>query len=541
MSLEKIGDVKIFRPRLSSEVELRIEAEKNLRSNYRTGRYTDRKSINEILQHQFGFFTNLLEQLHPTVASLELLEFLLAVYDKTAEIDRLYKNNELNEKEKERWAELGPTVRRAIKYLAERVVLFAPEEPLNWSDEDTLAVTEKVWICAEQLTRYYIPSDQTFMIFPDDTILEINPEGSLHYLTLEVGNQCATEVQERTRLDTMNRDRFIPTPSFDLESSEHERILADAFRETIGISYLEALGTLRTLIDGAEPPKEGFPIPFVHRDKTLGSLSSHLGFPQQSVEQILAGFSISKSNLETEGREIWKPKQEYRAFRRGIFEVPHSTGTHLVFSKAMAKECAIQLIGGAVFQDLPPEWRSNQVNLALEALSNEAGKWFEQVVLDNLEAVGILGVKSLRNGIGQQDKRIPIPSDVGEIDYLGYSPKENLLVVGECKMVRGGFEPKYFRDEISEFVTGKKSYFGKFQKKVDWVRNNLTDICRALSSTRKYDVSINPAHVATAVITVYPTIVSCFTNDFPSVTITEVMVGYESNGSWPYKVGVYPC
>lgn len=540
MNFEELGGVKIFRPRASNEVKLRIEAEKNLRSEFAIGKYTDKQTINQILQHQFGFFISFLDQLLPMVASLDFLTFLLDEYDKTSEIDRLYKSDQLDNDDKERWASLGPTVRRAIKYLAERVILFLPAQMPDASDEEIIESTEKIWICVEELVRHYILSDQTFMVFPDDTIFEIHPEGSLHYWTLEISNQCATEIQERTRIDTANRDRFIPSPSFDLESSKHESIIGNAFRNTMRISYVEVLGTLRTFIDGAEPPQDGFPIPFVHREQTLTSMASHLNFSQQVVEQTIAGFSISKSDLENEGREIWKPKQEYRAFRRGVFEAPHSTGTHLLFSKSMAKECAIQLVGGVVFKDIPPEWRNDEINLALETLSNEAGKWFEQIALDNLETVGIFGVKSIKRGIGQQENRI-IPPEVGEIDFLGYSPNENLLVLCECKMVRGGFEPKYFRDEIQEFVTSRKSYFKKFQRKIDWVRNNVNGLSNALMSVREYDAPIKPTHIATAVITLYPSIVSCFANDFPCVTITEIMMGYEKKHSWPFDSGIYNC
>lgn len=127
------------------------------------------------------------------------------------------------------------------------------------------------------------------------------------------------------------------------------------------------------------------------------------------------------------------------------------------------------------------------------------------------------------------------------IDYLGYSPNERLLVLCECKMVRGGFEPKYFRDEIQEFVTNKKSYFKKFQRKIDWIRNNVSGLSNALSSVWEYNASITPTHIATAVVTLYPSIVSCFTNDFPCVTITEIMMGYEEKRRWPLDIGVYKC
>jgi hypothetical protein len=538
---EQIGSVRIFRPRASREIELRIQSEQHLRDMYEVGRYADSDLINEILQHQYSFFTSVLEQTLPTIASLDLLEFLLAEYEKTAEIERLYQESDLDDHDMERWANLGPVVRRATKYLAERTVMLAPRESLEMPMENALEAIERAYIGAEELVRHYLLSDQTFMIFPDDTILEIHQEGSHHYWTLQLDNRCATMLQERTRLDTIQRDRFVPHPSFDLRVQEHDRLLGSAFEENLGISYVQALGVLRALIEGAELPTQGFPIPFVHRERTLELLSCQLGLPRPSIEQVLSGFLISRSSLTAEGRQVWKPKQEYRALRRGIFEVDHSTGTHWMFSKAMAKECAVQLVGGVVFKDLPPEWRSEQVNSRLDALSNKAGKWFEQVVLNCFEAVGAVAVGSQRNGIGRGSARILIPPTVGEIDYLGYSPTENLLVLAECKMVRGGFEPRYFRDEISEFTGGRDSYFAKFQRKVNWVRDNTNNICRAIGSVRRLDGALSPTHLATAIITLYPTIASCFASEAPCVTLTEVMAGYEEKGHWPCQDGIYPC
>lgn len=453
MSFEAFGGVHIFRPRSVAETAIRVDAERHLRSRYEAGKYTSKRVINEILQHQFAFFTDLLDQLLLPIASLDLLRFVLYQYDESARIETLYKDDQLSEEEKQLWSELGPEFRRTAKYLAERIVLFAPQEAPSAAKDDLLLILEKVWICVEELVSYYVLSDQTFMIFPESTALVIFPEGEYHYWTLDVDNQCALAMQERVRVDTVNRGRFISGLSFDRNLVEHEKVLAEPFRNTIGISYHEAIGILKTLIDGAEPPEDGFPIPFIHFENTCAILASGFGFSLEAIKRTLRGFSISRPDLESEGREIWKPKQEYRAFRRGFFEVEHSTGTHLIFSKEMAKECVLQLIAGVVFRHLPLEWRSQIVESALEILSNQAGKWFESVVLKNLESAGVFGAKSLRRGIGQGEQRMSIPPHVGEIDYLGYSSYERLLVIAECKMVSGSTEPKFFRDEIGEFVT----------------------------------------------------------------------------------------
>ena len=212
-----------------------------------------------------------------------------------------------------------------------------------------------------------------------------------------------------------------------------------------------------------------------------------------------------------------------------------------MWSKEMAGECLIHLEAGVAFRHLPPEWRSSSIDRALEALSLKAGKWFENIVTDNLAKVGIVGERSLKDGIGQGGKRITIPSDVGEIDFLGYSPDEQLLVIIECKLVQSALEARYFRDEINEFVNSRRAYAKKFRKKIDWVLANTPSIGEALASIKDYDTRIAPHHVAIAMITLYPTIASCFIEDFPCVSLTELMMGYEKVGKWPYEVGLHDC
>ena len=135
---------------------------------------------------------------------------------------------------------------------------------------------------------------------------------------------------------------------------------------------------------------------------------------------------------------------------------------------------------------------------------------------------------------------IKIPSDVGEIDFLGYSEKENFLLIAECKMVQGGSEGRFFRDDIKEFVTSRKSYLKKYNRKVEWLRNNISAAASALASTGLYSMPTEPLTIVTAVITHYPTIAQDFINDYPCVSITNLVLDHEERGKWPYISGIFP-
>ena len=178
MNFRPFGGIRIFRPRTESEIAFRIEAEQNLRSKYAVGTYTNKDTINEILRHQFGFYSNIVAETIPSIASLHFVDFLLFQYGESSKVEfTVYRGGKLNARDRAEWAAIGPVFRRAVNYLIELAVQLAPEEQPAASEASLLSLSDRVWICAEELIELYILSDQTFLIFPDDTTLAIYPEG----------------------------------------------------------------------------------------------------------------------------------------------------------------------------------------------------------------------------------------------------------------------------------------------------------------------------------------------------------------------------
>lgn len=541
MQLHTISGIEVFRPRLDTESLIRREAERHLRDGYSCGTYSDPAKINGILQHQFGFFHRLLGERLPDLASRHIVEFLLHQYGQTSKIELQYKKGNLSAQDVGAWNRWGPTMRRGVKYLAERVALLEPGEAPRAAEHARLQLTEECTICAEQLVNLYIESDQTFMLFPDETDLTIRPEGTDYYLDLKVRDFDRFDIRPRIERDMRNQSRFVPSPPFQLDFKAHAAILDVTFKQSFGFSWTDAMAALKHLIDTAVVPDKGFDIPFCRQDVVIDGMSKNIpGATLETAGRFLQGFSLPVKKMREEGREIWKPKQEYRALRRGFFEFPHPTGPHIVWSREMARECVFMLTKGVVFQRIPPEWKSTEVNAGLAKLSNQAGKWFEGVTEDNLAKVGIVGVKSLK-GVGMGDKRIAVPAEVGELDFLGYHPGWRLLVLLECKMVDGAFEPKYMRDDISTFVKADKSYVRKFRRKVEWVRNSLKAVCAGLGTVMPKVGPIAPANLATAMVTLHPTLASVFITDLPCVSLTELMIDIEERGAWPYAKGLHAC
>jgi hypothetical protein len=128
MYLEAFGEVEIFRPRLAAELEVRAAAEKHLRRRFEVGIYSDKDQINTILQHNFAFYRDVLEEVIPQIASIHFLKFVLYQFEQYARVDQLQRNGVLNRDRDERWSSIGPNLRRGAKYLAERICFIRPDE-----------------------------------------------------------------------------------------------------------------------------------------------------------------------------------------------------------------------------------------------------------------------------------------------------------------------------------------------------------------------------------------------------------------------------
>jgi hypothetical protein len=124
MDHQILGGVKIFRPSFDAELAVRNQVEHAMRDKHATGKYTDSQIINEILQDYFQLYDAMLKAELPKIASRHLMEFILFQYDQSCQVEK----KQLDGQEAARWRELGPSFRRAVKYLAECTAMLMPDE-----------------------------------------------------------------------------------------------------------------------------------------------------------------------------------------------------------------------------------------------------------------------------------------------------------------------------------------------------------------------------------------------------------------------------
>src|SRR5260370_7613541 len=127
MNFRPFGGIRICRAQSESEIAFRVEAEQNLRSKYAVGTYTNKDTINEILRHQFVFYSKILAELIPSIASLHFVEFLLFQYGESSKVEfTVYREGKLNVHDRADWVAIGPIFLQTLKHFIQPPLQLPP-------------------------------------------------------------------------------------------------------------------------------------------------------------------------------------------------------------------------------------------------------------------------------------------------------------------------------------------------------------------------------------------------------------------------------
>jgi hypothetical protein len=534
------GQSQLIRPRADIQRRLLNEARAFVLGKFRPGMISKREEISGVLRAFFDFYSMRLDSVLRKVGSRELMEFVLHQYDVAARAWRQTPDEVSVEACRQGFEFI--VSRRGLKFLAERTAMrtslpeFAPAGPPN-----LFSYVEEAIMAGFMLAHLYMMSDKAYHIFPGEVELELygasGPEAAggrpmpFTLRTTEANENVEVQFSARTARDRSSRKKYFPTASLNFDFQRQAKTLDPSFEKSFGCSYGKFLYVLAQ-VNMHKPAPGSYPVMFflkegLAREIVMNGICAELA----TAKTILAGFTLTRQQMTEEGRQIFLPKQEHRALRRGYFEFPYSSGVHLVWSTILAEEGLDHLVDGVCFKKLPEEWLTPDTCAALDSLSNEAGDWFEGEVNEKLRGVGILGDRC-KGRIIRGGETIDIPPEVGQFDFLGYAEVDDAIVVVESKMVEVGFEARFFRDEISQFATGKKSHAAQLRKKVDWVAANRDRIARALGAKN------SSPKVVCALVTLYPTFAACRIRELPCVSLVELMEDYHAKGGWPYHTGI---
>ncbi len=523
---QTFGPAKILRPSKSCEQFVLERARDYLITRHKSGRYFGDEA-NRAIQDLFGFYERQLKQVTEQIACRSCAELLLTQYDEAGKI--LHGKGITDIPMRLEWKEIEGNFKRAIKYLVELICCESPGDQPKANNKMLVPKLEIALFCAEAVSSLAEMSERLHSLFPDQFFVEIDSLRSGMFLDIRISGENERfdeRFYERVRTDRTSRDEFVEQPQFDQDTTKHFEILDVAFEEEQGISYREFLAIIKQAVEGSNPLEDGLQTLFIHRENLIEQLVKASGITSGIVSKVIDGFTVTPKSLIADKRVVWNPKQESRALRRGFFLFPHETGDHLAFSRSMAIENAIHLITSVPYQKLPQEWKTKRLATAVKQLSLEAGRWFERQVRRNMVSLGFHG-SNVKHRIGRGDNRICIPSEIGEIDFIGYNSKENLLLLLECKMALTGLEARFWRDDLDRFVERKKSHRKQLLRKGEWILTEFQNICSALRIPANCNFSI-------AMVTLYPCIADEVIDEFRCISLAELMLDYKRHMKWPY-------
>lgn len=496
--------------RPSHEVEriVRKKYEDAIFSKFSVGKYDGAEQVKNVLDTSFEFYESILNEYLEKSASIDMLAFVLSEYDEYYELSNLYKKGELSSEQMKFWEENGNKSKRAIKYLSEQLVNFLPNTPKPNIDHKECFFY--CFIACEEMVASYMSSEMAHSIEPNECSLEIRERSNYNFIDYkptkasEVINNLGINEFLIKLYDYINLNN-IKMP-FDCDAQA--QYLNCVFKETFNMTYIESLSILNELIEICEPKSSEISSVWFNRDRMIAALAidrSSTGILERDISNVISGFSLSSNNLND--RKIFKPKQEYRLFRRAFLVIPNEHEQLVIFSKAMALESLMQLTSAVCFRKLPTEWLEINCNISkkLDLISNNTGSWFEKILSDEYDSRNIKYLRSLKK-IKVNGKNVNIPKGVGEIDFLAIVG--NKLHIIECKMVQFASEPRHYLDDIAKYTRGEKSYSAKFSRKIDWVYTNLDDI-----KLHMEECGLNVFELITVdpiMVTFYPTVAKAF-------------------------------
>lgn len=521
-----VNGVEIFRPSKEHEKRVYDRIKKSVFEKFNPGIYTDKAQVVEIVNFLYQEYYKILDENLPSVPPREFAAFLASEYERYGKVSNMHSQKELSEKDEELWLSHASYARRGIKHLFELLCRSKMDSSkvakTRGQQEDSISI---VFVAAEELVSLYMRSE-IYRSFLDSVTLRLFPTEHI-YFNVEEDSSVNIDI----RGSALDFNKYVPDPRIHNDVDLQEEILGGSFVETLGLGFKDVISTIKWLIvtysDESNPERLGC----FELQEAVNTMVDSFGLTTDQAVRILEGFCLSSETLIE--RELYKPKQEYRAYKRAFFK-DHFEGKELVFfSPRMATECLELLVSDVPFQKLPEEWKSESVKSALDVMSFKAGRWFEKIVVGNLETLDIIGSSSVKTLKISSTKKVNVPPEVGEIDFLGFHEEQELLVIIEIKQVGFTTEPRMYLDDLSKFVTKTKSYSDRFRKKINWAIENVEIIQKHFS--HNFRVDTNLSNVGYAMITLYPTTASEKIHDFTCISITDFMNQSLNSTDWPFS------
>jgi len=392
----EIGSLSIFAPNLKSRIDLRIEIENYLREKYKPGVYQG-PAANEISQYLFSFYNTEFKKNITLIDNPFFIYFTLFQSDLASRIHNQFRTNKLDKNQARYWEKNGPLFRRTLSYLLDEMILqFEFPNMPNQTFVESLIDFDRLFLLSEKAIEYSVISNEIYYLNKSYKV-KINPEGSEFFIESIKTKQSKKYSQlheyyvNQTSIDSSLREKYINGKPYEQDWIKHGSFLNNSFKTSVGLTYHEFMYLLTTICLSTNPINSEKDIPLVHKDEFFNDLSRQFDITKDQINLFFDGLTLRKQHLDLNKRSFRKFKQSYRVGKRPFLEICKSDGTFLTWSNELIKERLNFLDNDFIFKTLPSEWNNKTISLAVNRISNDAGKWFEAQVKYNLLQMGFFG------------------------------------------------------------------------------------------------------------------------------------------------------
>ena len=492
--------IPIITPRMSISFAVRKETEEFVRSKLSSGVYRDVTTIKNFLNDVFGYLNQNISVLVNELSSRDLLEALYWQYSRTCKVEEEVKSNP-NHRDARSWRQNRASLRRSLKYIAEKT-LESYTCDRRCSFEGYFAKFETLLELVEMSFFFSLLSASTYGVSKERTILEIyepNENPLKPYFNLRVENFDHDKFQKGALLfHRFNKKNSSPFRNY-IDFFQRESL--NEFKELSSGTYDDFWSILAILRDNCAPGDNG--VYFIPTQSLKEGIVKEFSIPQKCVELFFKTFSLTQEELKASPREIFKTKQKNRLKSKFIVQLDWNGVTHSMWTYEMMNEGVAMFVDSLSYNGLPEEWRTPKI-------------------------VGQSYKKALPCGIG-------IPEDVGEIDFLGYSCDQKCIVCFEFKNVSYSTDPLEFRDDLDKFIYKDNSYFSKFNRKVEFIKEHVSEL--AVFFKEKDKVDLDTKKIVASFITYAPNISRYYMPKYKCMSISEFEVEWKEN-PWQFMIEI---
>ena len=528
LNTKKYFDIPIVTPRMSISFAVRKKTEELVRSKLSLGVYRDASVIKNLLNDVFGYLNQNISILINDLSSRDLLEFLYQEYSRTCKVEEKAKSDPYH-RDACSWRQNRPSLRRSLKYIIEKI-LESYTCDRRCPFEGYFAKFETLLELVEMGFFFSLLSANTYGVSKERTILEIyepNENPLKAYFSLKVENFDNDKFQKGAPLyHKFNRKNGSPFTNF-IEYFERESL--DAFKELSSGTYDDFWSILTILRDNCVPGDNG--VYFIPTLSLKNGIIKDCRIPQKCVELFFKTFSLTQEDLKASPREMFKTKQKNRLKSKFIVQLDWNGVTHSMWTYEMMNEGIAMLLDSLSYNGLPEEWRTPNMQKSFADITRHFGSVFESYASKYLHNWGFAGQsykKTLPCGID-------IPNQVGEIDFLGYSSEQKCIVCFEFKNVCYSTDPLEFRDDLDKFIYKDNSYFIKFDKKVEFIKEHVSEL--AVFFKEKDKVDLDSKKIVVSFITYAPNISRYYMPKYKCLSISEFEVEWKEN-PWQFMIEI---